>query len=161
MHIRSYVPSDQAEVTKIAQETFGPFYEQSFRSMVPAEVFTHQHGDWADDFRRQIPTLNDPAHGQHVAVAEADGAPLGFIAWSIDVQRHHGEIEMLAVREARRRSGIGRALCEHALTHMRAATVLVVEVGTGGDGFHEPARRLYESLGFSPIPVTYYLRSIA
>lgn len=43
---------------------------------------------------------------------------------------------------------------------MRAAGVQVVELGTGGDEFHAPARRLYESLGFSLVPVAVYLRAL-
>ena len=35
----------------------------------------------------------------------------------------------------------------------------VVSLGTGGDWFHAPARGLYESLGFHPVPVVYYLRA--
>ena len=78
----------------------------------------------------------------------------------IDAERRHGEIDPLAVREHARRSGVGRALCEHAMTAMREQGVEVVSLGTGGDWFHAPARALYESLGFHLVPVAVYLRAI-
>lgn len=43
---------------------------------------------------------------------------------------------------------------------MKTNGVEVIEIGTGGDDFHAPARHLYESLGFSLIPVAAYLRTI-
>jgi len=44
---------------------------------------------------------------------------------------------------------------------MRAARVEVVELGTGSDDFHQPARQLYGKLGFSRIPVAVYLKAIS
>ena len=34
----------------------------------------------------------------------------------------------------------------------------IAAVETGGDPGHEPAREAYESLGFTPLPVTRYLK---
>ncbi len=62
--------------------------------------------------------------------------------------------EVSAERESGRGNGVGRALCEHAMAAMRDAGVEVVELGTGGDDFHGPARALYESLGFHLVAVT-------
>lgn len=160
MSIRTYAPTDLPLVLELTLEVFGPFYEQSFRSMVTPKVFEHQHGAWADDYRRQIPTLHNPDNGKYVAVDERDHRLVGYVAWNTDTAHHHGEIDMLAVRDGHRRAGTGRALCEHALDSMRSSNVHVVGVGTGGDPFHAPARHLYESLGFSLIPLAAYLKSI-
>jgi hypothetical protein len=43
---------------------------------------------------------------------------------------------------------------------MREQGIEVVELGTGGDDFHAPARALYESLGFHLVPVSVYLRGL-
>jgi ribosomal protein S18 acetylase RimI-like enzyme len=159
MRIRPFQPSDLPALIDLTIEVFGPFYEQSFRAMVPPEIFEHQHGHWAEDYRNSVPKLHDPDNGKHVAVAESDdGHLVAYIGWGIDSERRHGEIDPLAVRESARRSGVGRALCEHALAAMRDQ-VDVVGLGTGGDWFHAPARALYESLGFFPVPVVYYLRA--
>jgi len=43
---------------------------------------------------------------------------------------------------------------------MKASGVGFVEIGTGDDAFHTAARTLYESLGFTKIPVAVYLKKI-
>ena len=161
MHIRQFQPSDLPTLVDLTIEVFGPFYERSFRSMVPPDVYEHQHGHWADDYRESVPKLHDPAHDKYVAVAVSDeGHIIGYIGWDIDREDRHGSINPLAVRESARRSGTGRSLCEHALSAMREHDLEVVSLGTGGDWFHAPARALYESLGFYPVPVVAYLRAI-
>jgi ribosomal protein S18 acetylase RimI-like enzyme len=161
VHIREFRPSDLPTLVDLTIDVFGPFYEQSFRSMVPPKVFAHQHGAWADDYRKSVPKLHDPERDRRVAVAETDAGEIGgYVAWAVDLERRHGEIDILAVRESARRHGLGRGLCEHALTAMRKQNIEVVGVGTGGDWFHAPARALYESLGFHLIPVSMYLRAV-
>ncbi len=161
MNIRPYRPTDLPSLVDLTIEVFGPFYEQSFRSMVPADVYAHQHGSWADDYRESVPKLHDPDHNKHVAVAEADtGEIVGYIAWVIDTLRRHGEIDTVGVRESARGHDLGRRLCEHAMSHMRECGVEVVELGTGGDEFHAPARALYEALGFHQVPVAVYMRAL-
>jgi ribosomal protein S18 acetylase RimI-like enzyme len=159
MQIRTFRPADLPVLVDLAIEVFGPFYEQSYRTMVPPVVYEHQHGRWADDYRDSVPKLHDPDDGKHVAVAVSDTSRVeGFVAWHVDQERRLGQIEMLAVREPARGAGLGRALCEHALSAIGDRDVDVVSLGTGGDWFHAPARALYESLGFSAVPVVYYLR---
>jgi len=161
MHIRTFHPSDLPGLVDLTIEVFGPFFEQSFRTMVPPDVYQHQHGHWADDYRASVPTLHDPEQGKQVAVAESGAGQLAaYVAWDIDLERRHGHVELLAVRESHRRSGLGRALCEHAISAMREHPLEVVSVGTGGDWFHAPARALYASMGFHPVPVVYYLRAL-
>ena len=161
MHIRSFRAADMPHVIDLTIEVFGVFYEQSFRAMVSPTVFEHQHGSWADDYRRDVPALHDPEHDKHIAIAQDDANGIvGFVAWSVDRGRRHGDIDMLAVCASARQHGTGRALCEHAMAAMRAADIEVVGVGTGGDWFHAPARALYESLGFSLVPVAVYLRDL-
>jgi hypothetical protein len=43
---------------------------------------------------------------------------------------------------------------------MKAAGVEVVGIGTGDDAFHAAARSLYESMGFTKIPIAGYLKKI-
>jgi len=160
MHIRPLQPSDVPALVDLTIEVFGPFFEQTFRHMVPPDIYAHQHGHWADDYRDTVPQLHDPDHGKHVAVVDSeDHRVAGFTGWHLDQERRHGQIEFLAVRKSARRGGVGRALCEHAIEMMREHDVEVVSLGTGGDPFHAPARALYESLGFYPVPVVYYLRT--
>jgi len=70
-------------------------------------------------------------------VAEADGAVVGFAACTEE------ELAWLYVDPSRIRRGIGRRLCEYALTVF--PDIRYIEALKG----NEPARKLYESFGFS------------
>lgn len=160
MRIRAFRQHDLASLTELTIDTFGPYYENYFRPMVGEDVFTNQHGDWRADYRRQVAELHSPADARHVAVAEHDGEIVGYVAWTVDAAKKNGAVTHLAVAEEHRREHVGAELCEHAFAAMRAAGAEVVEIGTGGDPFHAPARALYEKLGCTPVPVTVYYRRL-
>ena len=100
MLIREYTPEDLNQLVELTIDTFGPFYEDSFRPLVGEVVFANEHGDWRGDYRRQVPALHDPGAGKYVAIAEYDGALAGYVGWDIDLERRHGNVEMLAVASA-------------------------------------------------------------
>jgi ribosomal protein S18 acetylase RimI-like enzyme len=158
--IRTFADSDLGDLVDLTIATFGPFYEDYVRALLGPELFEHQHGQWQQDYREQVPTLHDPAAGRHVAVAEAGAALAGYVAWQVGPKPHHGEISMLAVASEYRREHVGRDLCMYAIEAMRAADVHVVGIGTGDDAFHAAARELYEQLGFTKIPIAGYLKRI-
>lgn len=160
MDIRPFMPDYLPHLIDLTIETFGPFYEDSFRPRVGEVVFSHQHGDWRGDYQRQVPALHDPTNGKHIAVADIGGSVVGYVAWRVDVARKHGEIDILAVSAMHRRLGTGTSLCEHALADMKSGGVEVVALGTGGDRFHASARALYEKLGFTSFPGVYYFKAI-
>jgi len=160
MIIKTLGDSDVQILIDIAIDTFQPFYEGYVRDLLGETVFQHQHGHWREGYATDIPTLDDPKSGRHVAIAEIDEAIIGFVSWKIGVKPNHGEIHLLAVSEPCRREHVGRELCLYAMAEMKRSGIDVVEIGTGGDAFHLPARSLYESLGFTPIPVVAYLKKI-
>ncbi|TCO44323.1 ribosomal protein S18 acetylase RimI-like enzyme [Kribbella antiqua] len=160
MLIRSYVRADLAQLTELTIETFRPFYEDSFRPLVGDVIFANQHGNWRDDYRKQVAELHDPNHHKYVAVAEVGGVLAGYVAWSVNHAARNGTITILAVTTQHRRGKVGTALCEHAFAAMRQHNAEVVEIGTGGDDFHAPARALYESLGCIQLPVAVYYRKL-
>lgn len=160
MRIRAFIDHDLARLTALTIDTFGPFYEDQFRPVVGEVVFANQHGAWRDDYRTQVAGLHDPSQHKHVAVAETDGAIAGYVAWTVDPARRNGTVTILAVSAEHRGQRAGTALCEHAFDQMRAHGAEVVEIGTGGDPFHAPARALYEKLGCVPVPVVYYYRQL-
>ena len=161
MLIRSYVHSDLSRLIELTIETFGPFYEDSFRPLVGELIFSIQHGNWRDDYHKQVAGLHDPDSFKYVAVAEEDDVLAGYVAWAVDPARPvHGTITILAVAAEHRREALGTALCEHAFDAMRAQGAEMVEIGTGGDDFHAPARAFYESLGCIKLPVAVYFRTL-
>lgn len=144
-----------------SRSTFSdPFYEDSFRSIVGDAIFVHQHGNWRDDYRKELTGLHDPDHGKHVIVAESDEHIIGFVAWTVNREKRHGHVQFVAVEGEQRRHGVASALCRHAFDAMRQVGIEVVEIGTGGDPFHAPARALYARLGMTPLPVTVYFKEL-
>jgi ribosomal protein S18 acetylase RimI-like enzyme len=160
MLIRTFEPGDLARLTELTIDTFGPFYENSFRPLVGEVIFTRQHGRWREDYRALLAALHAPERGKHVAVADSGGVIAGYAGWEIDLSREHGRITILAVGADHRRGHLGTALCEHAFSHMRARGAVYAEIGTGGDAFHAPARALYESLGCIKVPAAVYFREL-
>jgi ribosomal protein S18 acetylase RimI-like enzyme len=160
MRIRWFVQNDLTRVTELTIETFGPFYENFFRTIVGDVVFANQHGNWRDNYRTQVAELHEPRKHKYVAVAETDDAIAGYIAWSIDPTRRDGHVTILAIAAEHRRRRFGSALCEHAFDHMRTLGTEVAVIGTGGDPFHAPARALYEQLGCTFLPVAVYYRQL-
>ena len=160
MRIRAFVPEDLARLTELTIETFRPFYEDSFRPVVGETVFGIQHGGWRGDYVTQVAGLHDPARHRYVAVAEDGDGLAGYVAWDVDPVRRKGCVTLLAVSAGHRRRHAGTALCEYAFDRMRADGAEMVEIGTGGDAFHAPARALYESLGCTMFPVAHYYRRL-
>lgn len=160
MLIRAFVQDDLARLTELTIDTFRPFFEDSVGPLLDGLVLATLHADWRGDYRALVPTLHDPDRHKYVAVAEADGLIVGYVAWHADPARHHGEITLLAVDERDRGDGTGTALCKYAFADLRARGTELVEIGTGGDPFHAPARALYESLGCVPFPTVHYYRQL-
>lgn len=160
MDIRPLCTEDLPVVLGLTIEVFRPFYEDSFRPVVGDAVFLNRHGDWKEDYRRHVSAVHDPEHGRFAAVARVDGHMAGYVGWVVQDAERHGEVDILAVAAPYRRLGVGRALVEHAVTHLRTAGAAVVSIGTGGDDFHASARALYESLGFTPFPSVNYTKAL-
>ncbi|NUR97691.1 MAG: GNAT family N-acetyltransferase [Kribbellaceae bacterium] len=160
MFVRPFRTADQPALLSLTIATFGPFFEESFRSIVGDEIMLNQHADWQTAYRRTWTDLHDPANHRYVAVAEDDSTLLGFVAWQTDHERHNAKIEILAVDAAYRRHGIGTRLSEYAFAAMRDQGATVVSLGTGGDTFHDAARALYERLGMIALPLVVYYRQL-
>jgi GNAT superfamily N-acetyltransferase len=69
-------------------------------------------------------------------------------------------LRVVAVDPVHRRSRVGAALCEHVFAQMRTLGAEMVEIRTGADDFHAPARALYESLGCVQYPTAAYYREL-
>jgi ribosomal protein S18 acetylase RimI-like enzyme len=159
MHIRHFEPADLPALIDLTIAAFRPLFESDLPAVLDPRVFAHDHGRWEDGYRREVPTLHDPDNNRFITVAEGDGRLLGYIGWQVNPDGS-GRLQMVAVHPDVRRRGVGFAVCRAALVHLKEHGVTVVHIGTGGDAFHAPARRLYESLGFTGYPVVDYTRAI-
>lgn len=75
-----------------------------------------------------------------IAMREIDPSPSGRTC----------EMKRLFVRPEHRSLGAGRLLCQHLIDRARQLNYAAMRLDTGGDML--AARRLYENLGFLPIP---------
>jgi ribosomal protein S18 acetylase RimI-like enzyme len=160
MLIHSFDESDRARLTELAIETFRPIFEDVYPALLGEVIFANQWSNWREDYHTEVAGLHDPEAHKFVAVAEVDGAIAGCIGWRVDPDTKYACIELIAVDPGRRRSGVGAALCEHAFAQMRALGAEMVEIRTGADDFHAPARALYESLGCIQYPTAAYYREL-
>ena len=67
---------------------------------------------------------------------------------------------MIAVDPGCQRQGVATALMTYSVDYMRAAGVVVADIGTGGDPGHAPARRTYEKADFTALPLVRYYRAL-
>ena len=61
----------------------------------------------------------------------------------------HGEIKSMRTSSARRREGVGRAMLKHIVSEARSRLYARLSLETGSMEAFAPARKLYESFGFT------------
>jgi len=65
------------------------------------------------------------------------------------IDARHGEIKSMRTVAAHLRNGVGRAMVAHIIAEARRRNYTRLSLETGAQDAFEPARRLYESFGFS------------
>ena len=147
--LRPYREGDLPRLQDIAVAAWEPVFA-SFRSIMGEMVFETIFTDWRNDKRDQIASECRGEHGAKVLVAELDDEPVGFCDYYLDQAAGLGEISNNAVHPDHQNRGIATRLYTAVLDEMRAAGLRCVQVSTGGDASHAPARRAYEKVGFRP-----------
>jgi ribosomal protein S18 acetylase RimI-like enzyme len=152
--IRAYRPSDEERVVALSLRAWAPVFA-SVEEALGGELSARLHGDWRE---HQAAAVRATLADARVWVADP---VVGFVAASVlDRARLLGEISMLAVDPDHQRLGIGKALTEVAVAWLRESGMRVVMVETGGDPGHVAARELYESAGFTSLPVARYFQAL-
>jgi len=157
--IRPFAAADLPAMQQVRQAAFAPIF-RSFRQIVGEAIFPIAFAEADAEQARLLDSLCGAGSGHEVRVATLGGAVVGFVSFRIDARKQTGEIGLNAVHPDHAGRGIGTALYEDVLARMRARGVAVVEVSTGGDPSHAPARRAYAKAGFGPAisSVTLYKR---
>jgi ribosomal protein S18 acetylase RimI-like enzyme len=115
--------------------------------------------DWAASQEKDVRSACSQPDSQ-ITVAVDGITLLGFATVVIYGSSKIGEVDMIAVDPAAQRKGVARALTDNALAQMREAGCRLAVVATGGDDGHAPARALYESAGFTALPLVRYYREL-
>lgn len=77
-----------------------------------------------------------------------EGALLGCGALK-ELDPAHGEVKSMRTVSSQRRRGVGRAMLAHIIAEARARAYARLSLETGSMAAFLPARRLYESFGFT------------
>ncbi len=159
IQIRPVRDSDAEVLEDIRRAAFEPVFA-SFRALLGDEIYELAQ---AKEDARQGDLLRGLLADSKwaVFVAETDAGVIGFVSVKVDADTRVGEIGLNAVHPAHAGRGVGTALYEHALDHMRRNGARVATVATGGDASHAAARRAYEKAGFhASIPSVWMCRSL-
>lgn len=147
--IRSFEPGDLAALQRIRAAAFEPVF-RSFRQIVGDTVAVLALGRADAEQAELLASVCDTTSQHRVYVALIDDVIIGFVTFSLDIEKRIGEIGLNAVHPDHAGRGIGTELYNFAIDQMRQSGMRVATVGVGGDASHIPARRAYEKAGFGP-----------
>jgi GNAT superfamily N-acetyltransferase len=156
MNIRPYAASDAEEIVALSLLAWAPVFA-SFEQVMGPAVYARIYPDWRAEQAAAVLELC-AAEKSEVWVAEDDGTLAGFILWELDQTNLSGEVAMLAVHPDAQQRGVATMLNEFALAAFKEAGMTVAQVMTGGDPGHAPARRAYEKVGYTPLPLVRYYK---
>lgn len=160
MLIRDLEPQDVERIVEIALAAWEPIYAY-YRQTMGRELFEIVFPDWQADKAGQVWKACQPQGTATVCVAEADGLVVGFITFYAHDGDRVGTIGNNAVHPQWQGQGIGPAMYEHVFARLRDLGFQAVQVFTGGDPSHAPARRAYEKAGFDVrLPEVGYYRKL-
>ena len=115
---------------------------------------------WAAHHEAVVREACDSEDTTVVVAEDGQGTLVGFVAHRVhppsDGMSTYGEVVVIAVDPGARNLGVGRVLLDRAVADLRRCEVPVIMVETGGDEGHTPARALYESAGFTRLPIAQY-----
>lgn len=142
-----FVPAHAPCLEAIRAEAFAPVFA-SFRALLGASIASAALANAEAEQQALLESLCAAQTDTQVFVAVRGDTAIGFICVKLDRAQGAGEIVLDAVAPQEAGRGVGTALVEYALAHMRAEGMRVAVVGVGGDGSHAAARRAYAKAGF-------------
>jgi GNAT superfamily N-acetyltransferase len=156
--IRQYKSADWQAVRDICIAAFTPIHE-GFERSLGRELFLLVYPDWRATNESYLRSLCEN-ESQRILLAEIDGGVVGFVHYELTPTKLSGKIGLNAVHPSWQRRGIAAKLYARVFEILRAEGMKFVQVGTGGDEAHIPARGAYEKSGFTPIPVVHYFKKL-
>ena len=152
------VDDDLEAIVNLSLLAWEPVFH-SFEQVLGTEIYSLIYPDWQ---KAQSAVVITTCQDKNVSVwvADVDGLVIGFVACTFDHDKKEGEVYMLAVHPDYQNHGIGTKLNLFALDRMKENGMKLVSVGTGGDPGHAPARRSYEKVGYTPLPIVRYYKAL-
>ena len=159
LSIRPISNDDIEDVVQLSLLAWEPVFS-SFKQVLGSRIYSLIYPDWLRQQREGVETVCRDVEKYFVWVAELDSTVTGFIAYRLNLEEKTGEVELLAVHPSYQNRGIGTALNNFALAKMKESGIKLAVVGTGGDQGHAPARRSYEKVGYTPLPLVRYYQAL-
>jgi ribosomal protein S18 acetylase RimI-like enzyme len=156
--VRRGTAEDLPSLQTVNLAAFKPIHE-SFAEILGPGINSLVYPDWRRSQQHELVELVDKPNVT-LFVAESDSQLVGFVVVEINEETRVGELCMIAVRPDARGQGIGGMLNERALQVMRDAGMKLAELGTGGDSAHAAARRSYERVGYTALPLVRYYKAL-
>jgi len=156
--IRPFRESDLDAIVELSLRAWEPVFE-SLRAVLGETIFARLHQpDWRA-VQAEAVRSSCTSEERDVFVALADEKPVGFATVALNAfHEGMGVVDMIAVDPEFQRHGIATALMNRSADHMRERGMDIAVVETGGDPGHAPARAMYESSGYTALPVVRYLK---
>ena len=157
IEIREFREGDLETVVEFSLRAWAPVFA-SVRDVLGDDIFLRLHPDWKAN-QAEVVRSSCTNDERDVFVAVANGHPVGFVAVALNAfHERMGVIDVIGVDPDYQRRGISLRLTEFATKHMRSCGMDIAVVETGGDPGHTPARRAYETAGFTLLPIARYFR---
>jgi GNAT superfamily N-acetyltransferase len=157
IEIREFREGDLDTVVEFSLRAWAPVFA-SVRDVLGDDIFLRLHPDWKAN-QAEVVRSSCTNDERDVFVAVANGRPVGFVAVALNAfHERMGVIDVIGVDPDYQRRGISLRLTEFATKHMRSCGMDIAVVETGGDPGHTPARRAYETAGFTLLPIARYFR---
>jgi GNAT superfamily N-acetyltransferase len=157
--IRPFDDRDAEAVVSLSLRAWAPVFA-SIEQAMGSEIYRRLYPEGWRASQRQAVEAVCAAQKTRVWVAEVGASTVGFVAVEPHYERSIGEIYMLAVDPDYQGGGIGTALTEFALDWIKDAGMAVAMVETGGDPGHAAARRTYEKVGYTHVPIARYFKKL-
>lgn len=140
IRVRSFTPADTPALLAVNAAAFAHHPEQG--GMDAEDLARRMAEPWYDD-------------ADLLVAEDSDGTLLGF-HWTKRHDERHGEVYVVGVAPSAQGRGLGRILTVAGLNHLSELGVEEILLYVESDNL--PARRLYESLGFTHDPADTHVQ---
>ncbi|HYN33407.1 MAG TPA: GNAT family N-acetyltransferase [Ilumatobacteraceae bacterium] len=156
--VREATADELAVVQAVNLAAFESIHE-SFADLLGPGINALVYPDWRESQQRELSELvAKPNSVLFVAVSNLE--IVGFVVVELNFETQVGELCIIAVHPDSRRQGIGDALNDRAIQVMTESGMRLAELGTGGDQAHAAARRSYERVGYTALPLVRYYKEL-
>jgi hypothetical protein len=83
MLLRECRQADLPALIDLTIEAFRPLFEADLPEVLDPRVFAHDHGNWKEKYREEVPALHDPGSNRFIVLAEDSERPLGYVGWQV------------------------------------------------------------------------------